>query len=355
VKAARAPAFWWQPPSLVSRLLTPASFTYGRVARRNLVHGPRSPVDCPVLCVGNFTVGGGGKTPTAIALGHAALSLGRRPGFVSRGYGRKSRKPLIVDPARHGVADVGDEPLLLARVAPTAVAADRAVAAELLIRERGVDFVIMDDGFQSAHLAIDYALIALDARRGLGNGAVFPAGPLRAPLIDQIRHADGLLLIGSDEEDNRNGEVAVRMMARAGRPIFSGSLMPKSRHILFGERILAFAGIADPTKFYASLRDLGCDVVETRDFPDHHPFVPDDLAALAERARTEKLVLATTRKDAVRIAGVEDGEIFLKGCAVLDVELEFAVPTVPRRIVRETIAALERRRAHLVPAHPAEG
>ena len=340
-KFGRSPAFWWREPSVGSSLLGPAAAIYGSVARKNLVHGERVAFDLPVLCIGNFTAGGGGKTPTALALAQAALALGRRPGFISRGYGRKSRKPLIVDAGRHRVRDVGDEPLLLARLAPTSVAADRAAALKLLITEAGIDFVIMDDGFQSQRLAIDYALIALDAGRGIGNGRVFPAGPLRAPLLDQIAHADGLLVIGEGE----GAAAPLRMMARAGRPIFHGQLVPKSKQILIGERVLAFAGIADPQKFYASLTELGAEVAVSRDFPDHHAFSDDDLYDLTKTAAKETLILATTAKDAVRLAtGSEAAKEFARNCAVLDVALELRSPLHGERIIRETLAAFDRRR-----------
>nr|WP_210345429.1 tetraacyldisaccharide 4'-kinase [Jiella flava] len=327
-------------------LLSPVAALYGALARRNLANGARAAFDLPVLCIGNFTSGGGGKTPAALALAEAAARLGRKPGFVSRGHGRVTGKPLVVDPSHHGVRDVGDEPLLLASRAPTAVAKNRATALALLIAERGVDFAIMDDGFQSQRLLIDYALITLDARRGIGNGRVVPAGPLRAPLIDQVRRADALLVIGGEAGAGEAARAApVRAMARAGRAIYAAKLVPKSRAILIGERVLAFAGIADPGKFYTTLSELGAEVVETHDFPDHHGFSDDELLDLTSRAAEAQLVLATTRKDAVRLAtGSETARAVLKDCTVLDVELEFAAPSQADWIVRQTLAAFERRR-----------
>ncbi|WAP67338.1 tetraacyldisaccharide 4'-kinase [Jiella pelagia] len=279
MRSGRAPAFWWREASIASNLLLPVAALYGSAARRNLESGRRAAFDVPVLCVGNFTAGGGGKTPTALALAGAAAALGRKPGFVSRGHGRRRRETEIVDPARHGVADVGDEPLLLAAVAPTAVGADRGAALSRLLRETEVDFVIMDDGFQSQRLLIDHAVIALDARRGIGNGRVIPAGPLRAPLVDQVRRSGSLLVIGEGEREKE----PLRAMARAGRPIFRARLVSKSRHILIGERLLAFAGIADPGKFYASLGELGAEVSQTRDFPDHHAFTDGEARRLDRR------------------------------------------------------------------------
>ena len=345
MRSGRAPAFWWREASIASNLLLPVAALYGSAARRNLESGRRAAFDVPVLCVGNFTAGGGGKTPTALALAGAAAAFGRKPGFVSRGHGRRRREAEIVDPGRHTAADVGDEPLLLSAVAPTAVGVDRGAALSRLLRETDVDFVIMDDGFQSQRLLIDHAVIALDARRGIGNGRVIPAGPLRAPLVDQVRRAGSLLVIGEGEGE----EKPLRAMARAGRPIFRARLVSKSRHILIGERLLAFAGIADPGKFYASLGELGAEVAQTRDFPDHHPFTDGELAELIDAAAKAKLILATTRKDAVRLAtGSETARAFLRNCAVLDVALEFAGASDARRIVEATLTAFEERRWRMV-------
>ncbi|HEX2020917.1 MAG TPA: tetraacyldisaccharide 4'-kinase [Aurantimonas sp.] len=335
------PPFWWRENSIAGRLLAPAAFVYGRAARRNLERGRRADVGVPVLCVGNFTVGGGGKTPTAMALGKAARAAGFTPGFVSRGYGRNARGAVLVDPAHHSAAEVGDEPLLLATVAPTAVSADRKGAASMLRAQRNVDFIIMDDGFQSAHLHIDYALIAVDARRGLGNGAVIPAGPLRAPLLDQIRCADALLVIGPGEA----ADPLIRRTARANKPVFQAAVAAPGGERFRGMRVAAFAGIADPGKFYDSLAALGADIAETHDFPDHHVFSKTDMDELSAAAWRSGLQLVTTRKDAVRLStGGEATRLFLKECEVLDVVLEFQPPNLGARIVRDTQRAFRRRK-----------
>ncbi|MEF2547623.1 tetraacyldisaccharide 4'-kinase [Aurantimonas sp. E1-2-R+4] len=335
------PPFWWRARSWPTRLLAPAAMIYGRVARRNLERGERADIDVPVLCVGNFTVGGGGKTPTAMALGRAAKAAGLRPGFVSRGHGRSGRGAVAVDPEHHSAGEVGDEPLLLATVAPTAVAVDRKQAAALLKREHGVNFIIMDDGFQSSRLWIDYALIVIDARRGLGNGAVIPAGPVRAPVIDQIRLADALLVVGQGD----GGDTVIRRTARANKPVFEAALEPRDGDRFGGMRVLAFAGIADPTKFYASLAALGAEIVETRDFPDHHVFSKGDMDELSAAAWRSGLQLATTRKDAVRLAtGTTAQQLFFKECEVLDVDLRFEPDSLGARIVRDTQLAFRRRK-----------
>ncbi len=334
------PAFWWGGPQWAAMALRPVSAVYGSIARRRMDRGGREAVDAPVLCIGNFTVGGGGKTPTALAMAGAAEACGLRPGFLSRGYGGSAAGPLLVDPTAHAARLVGDEPLLLAARAPTVVAKDRGAGARFLMETAGVDFIIMDDGFQSARLRIDFALLAIDAGRGLGNGQVVPSGPLRAPLKDQIRHADALLVIG----EGAAGAQAIRLTARGGKPVFEARLEPRA-HALAGRRVLAFAGIADPEKFYRSLRAAGADLVRTRDFPDHHPLQPAEISELMADAARDALDLVTTRKDAVRMAGEGDAaQRLLAETSVLDVDLVFEPSTLGARFVAETREAFRRRK-----------
>lgn len=333
-----APGFWWRKPSWQALLLAPFALAYGAVARWKLDRGERADAAVPVLCVGNFIAGGGGKTPTALALGRAAQAMGLRPGFLSRGHGGASGGPLLVDPARHDAAAVGDEPMLLAALAPTAIAVDRKRGAALL-RGAGCDLVIMDDGFQSARLRTDMALLVIDAGRGLGNGRVIPAGPLRAPIVDQVRHADALLVIGEGDA----GDAAIRSTAKGGKPVYEARLAPENPGRLDGHRLFAFAGIADPLKFYRSLEALGAELAGTRDFPDHHPFTAAEIAEL--EAAAKGLTLVTTRKDAARLAGGNAAaRAFLQRIEVLDVALEFAEATTPERLLRQTLEAYKRRK-----------
>lgn len=334
------PTFWWGGPQWAALALRPVSAIYGAVARRRMDKGRRETVDVPVLCIGNFTVGGGGKTPTALAMASAAQASGLRPGFLSRGYGGSASGPLLVDPSVHAARLVGDEPLLLAARAPTVVAKDRAAGARFLVETAGVDFVVMDDGFQSARLRVDFALLAIDAGRGLGNGQVVPSGPLRAPLKDQIRHADALLVVG----EGAAGARAIRLTARGGKPVFEARLEPRS-HALSGRRVLAFAGIADPEKFYSSLRAAGADIVRSRDFPDHHPLQAGEIEDLLADAARDGLHLVTTRKDAARMAGEgRAAERLLAAASVLDVDLVFEPATLGARFVAETREAFRRRK-----------
>lgn len=293
----RAPGFWWRPGS--GRLLAPLGTLYGAATALRL-RAPGARAGVPVICLGNPTVGGGGKTPAALAVGRLLLAAGERVFFLSRGYGGRLPGPVRVDPAIHSAVSVGDEPLLLARLAPTIVARDRAAGAEAA-RSDGARVVVMDDGFQNPSLAKDLAILLIDGRRAIGNGRIVPAGPLRAPLETQIARAQALVIVGP-----RDGAQAVAARARRHDvAIFHGRLEPDSQILtaLRGRRVLAFAGIADPEKFFATLTEAGIAVAKRAGFADHHRYTAAEAQALLARADTENLLLITTEKDYVRLAG----------------------------------------------------
>ncbi|MFH6784418.1 MULTISPECIES: tetraacyldisaccharide 4'-kinase [Methylobacterium] len=292
------PGFWWrEAPTPAARLLAPLGAAYGALAARRMAKGGAAAA-CPVVCIGNFTLGGAGKTPTALAVAALLRELGRRPAFLSRGYGGRLAGPVRVDPARHGAAEVGDEPLLLARAAPVIVARDR-VAGAAACRAAGADVVVMDDGLQNPSLAKDLALAVFDGAVGLGNGLVFPAGPLRAQASVQWPRIHAALAIG----EGASGERILAEARRRGLPALHGRLVP-DRHAaaaLRGRPVLAFAGIGRPEKFFATLRDLGADLREARPFPDHHAFTAAEVQALTAEAAGRDLLLVTTEKDRVRL------------------------------------------------------
>ncbi len=190
----REPAFWWREAGLSAALLAPAAAVYGAVAAHRMGKPGRRP-GAPVICIGNPTVGGAGKTPLAMAVAGMLRAAGEQPVLLSRGYGGQSAGPLRVDPTVHDAAVVGDEPLLLARVAPAIVARDRVQGAQAA-KAAGASLIVMDDGFQNPSLHKDFSVLAVDGRRGLGNGRVLPAGPMRAPLEPQLRLAHALVIIG---------------------------------------------------------------------------------------------------------------------------------------------------------------
>jgi tetraacyldisaccharide 4'-kinase len=297
----RPPGFWRDvKPSPAAFLLMPAAMLYGQVAAWRMNRPPLARAAVPTICVGNFGLGGAGKTPTAIAIARIARARGLRPGFLTRGYGGKQKTPLVVDPAFHRATQVGDEALLLAAVAPTVVAENRPAGANRL-QEEDIDLIIMDDGFQNPSLAKDVSFVAVDAAVGIGNGLGFPAGPLRAPLSTQMQHADALVVIG----EGRQADAVIRVAARAGRSVLRARLRPAKIKEWRKTPILAFAGIGRPDKFFASLTEIDAPVTRKVSFPDHHPFTEADAEKLLAEAEARKLRLVTTEKDRARLAGAE--------------------------------------------------
>lgn len=338
--ASEAPPFWWGKPDWRAWALYPASAIYGAIAARGLKQGRRQKVDLPVLCIGNFTVGGAGKTPVAIAFAKELLSRNRKPGFLSRGYGGSLTGSHLVDPEHDSARLTGDEPLLLARHAPVVVSASRAPGAQMLAAE-GCDFVIMDDGFQSARLHYDYALLVVDAVRGLGNGHIIPGGPVRAPIVDQLRYASAVLKLG----EGNGADHAIRMAARAARPVFQAMAGPVSKNGIKGRRLLAFSGIGDPQKFFDTAAAAGGEIVQTRSFPDHHLYSDDELGELLALADDQGLELVTTAKDAVRLRhGTSRAGELLQKLHVLEIDIQFEDDTIADRIIQETLDAYRDRR-----------
>ena len=324
----RPPAFWAAGPDHpAARALAPVGAAYGALVARRMDR-PGARACCPVLCLGNFTLGGAGKTPAALAVAGLVAELGAAPTFLSRGYGGRLAGPVRVDPAHHAAADVGDEPLLLARIAPAIVARDRPAGAALC-RSLGADVVVMDDGLQNPSLAKDLSLAVVDGPAGLGNGLPFPAGPLRAPLARQWPHVGGLIVIG----DGAGGEAVARAAARRGLPVHRARLVPETDD-LAGRRCLAFAGIGRPEKFFATLAEAGAVIVGTRPYPDHHPYRARELAALSEAARRLDAALVTTEKDAVRLPPA-----FAAGVRVLRVRLALDDAAALRRQIRGALGA----------------
>ncbi|QIB33804.1 tetraacyldisaccharide 4'-kinase [Ancylobacter pratisalsi] len=314
----QAPDFWWRRErSTTAKLLSPLGTMVGALTLARM-RGTGTAVGLPVICIGNPTVGGAGKTPTVIHLARRLAQQGRRPAILTRGYGGSERGPVQVDPARHHAGDVGDEPLLLARAAPTYVARDR-LAGALTAAQDTADILLMDDGFQNPALAKELSILVVDAGVGVGNGLCLPAGPLRAPLAPQFAHAQALLVLG----EGAPGERVARDGYAAGLVVLRGRLAPEAQAVarLFGRRVLAYAGIGRPAKFFETLRSLGVLPVVTRDFPDHHVFTAAEIAELRRQADAEDLLLVTTEKDAVRLAGSQMGRELLAASDVLPVRL----------------------------------
>lgn len=281
---------YWKNKNIISLLLWPFGCLYGLATATRLLLKTPHKVDAKVICVGNLTAGGTGKTPVSISLAKILQQNGQNPYFVSRGYGGKL-KGLQVMPDIHNAADVGDEPLLLAGQAPVIINPDRYAGA-LLAEQEGANYIIMDDGFQNPSLYKDISFVVIDGNIGLGNGFCIPAGPLREFKDLGLHRASAIMLIGEDTHD---------LAASFGKlPVFKGRIKPVSPSPLTYD-VVAFAGIGRPEKFYQSLSGCGFNIVETRDFPDHHFYTEDELNQLIALGKQHKAPVYTTAKDFVKI------------------------------------------------------
>ena len=289
----RAPEFW-NSNGLGARacaaVLAPFGTVYGLSVRLRQARARPFRSKARVLCVGNVTAGGSGKTPVAIALARMLLARDRKVVFLTRGYGGRLSGPVAVDPAAHRAEHVGDEPLLLSAVATTIVAHNRARGAQLA-DDLGADIIVMDDGFQNFQLAKDLSLIVVDAEAGFGNGRLIPAGPLREPLEQGLRRADGVVVVGE-------GSVELPSFAR---PVLGAQLRAAVPDWLRGRAVFAMAGIGRPEKFFKTLEAIGARIVATKAFADHHRYSESELQALKRHAADSGALLVTTEKDFVRI------------------------------------------------------
>jgi len=297
----RAPGFWSRPPAapgLAARLLAPAAAAWARATARRVARDPKVRPGVPVICVGNLTAGGTGKTPVVSALLEHYAAQGVAAHALSRGYGGSLEGPVRVDPRTHTADQVGDEPLLLAGFGPAWVARDRAAGAAAA-ETGGARVIVLDDGFQNPDVAKDLSILVVDAEAGFGNGRVIPAGPLREPVAAGLARADLVLLMGAPEARTR---VLEQWPALRTKPVAEGSLQPLPTGMPWeGLRCLAFAGIGRPGKFFATLRRTGAEVVETRAFPDHAAYGRAIVDRLLREAAALNAQPVTTEKDAVRL------------------------------------------------------
>lgn len=286
----KTPAFW-QRRNALSTLLLPFSHCYetaGAFARMKV-----APVTLPVpvICIGNVTAGGAGKTPVALYFGQQLKARGIKAFYLTRGYGGRLAGPVRVKPGTHSARDVGDEPLLLARLLPTIKCADRLAGAKLALKQ-GAEAIIMDDGFQNPSLYKNLNVLVVDGHTAFGNGRIIPAGPLRERVPQALNRAHIVVTV------NRTTRIPP---FPKDKPVFAATTFAKDAALFKGRTLYAFCGLAYPEKFFEMLRGMGVKLVATRAFPDHHPYRMAELNRLIVDSSRQKAVLVTTAKDLMRI------------------------------------------------------
>ncbi|WP_420431220.1 tetraacyldisaccharide 4'-kinase [Hyphobacterium sp.] len=335
----KPPHFWYHetvgfPGRLAAAALRPLAAIYGMLSARRLQNSKPVRVDAAVICVGNLTLGGTGKTPVTMRLLEIANDNAINAQALSRGYGGNVKGPLCVDLSRHTAKDVGDEPLMIAQAAPVWICRNRVASAEAAILHRA-ELVIMDDGHQNPQLHKDLSIVVVDAEAGWGNGRVFPAGPLRESVAAGLARADAIILVlaGPDHTPDFHSLGLDELEI----PVLTGWLEPAAAPP--SGRLLAFAGIGRPEKFFHSLTAAGGDIVATRSFPDHHDYSRADLRRLRALAEREGARLVTTEKDSVRIPAAERD-----GISAWPVRMAFTEPARIAALVQQALDAAAARR-----------
>jgi tetraacyldisaccharide 4'-kinase len=288
----RTPEFWYSDPNeTVAFVLRPLGWLYGFVGRTRAKMTTPFQASVPVICVGNLTAGGTGKTPIAIAIAERLKARGLKVCFLSRGYGADIPGAMVVDAAEDTAMDVGDEPLMLAQHAMTIVSPDRPAGARLGV-SRGAQVIVMDDGFQNPSLSKDLSFVVVDAAKGFGNGCLIPAGPLRERVEDGLARCDAVIAMGTGH-----------VLLPVSKPTLRATLEPlaEARAQLKDKRVLAFAGIGEPKRFFATVEDCGATITSRYEYADHYQYSDDDIADLREVAARQEAMMLTTEKDLLRL------------------------------------------------------
>lgn len=322
----KTPIFWYQPKNTIAKILSPLGCVYGLLTARRFKKAKPYQSTVPVICVGNLTVGGTGKTPVCLALHQCLKQKNKKVFFLNRGY-KGIIQNAIVDLSQHSALDVGDESVLLSLSAPVVVDANRVRGAQLAERN-GAEVIIMDDGFQNPSLVKTLSFVVMDGKRGFGNECLLPAGPLREPILTGLKRADAIVLVGDDSW-------GVRFFLQRNKidlPILTGrfQLNPEKIRALKGRSVFAFAGIGLPQKFYESLTESGIVVADTESFPDHCLYTQFDMERLFKRAGS--LPILTTTKDAVKLTAKTRKKV-----VVIDGEFVFDQPGELDRLLKGVI------------------
>ncbi|MBP6985966.1 MAG: tetraacyldisaccharide 4'-kinase [Alphaproteobacteria bacterium] len=288
IKPIQAPRFWYHRESFIPYVLQPLALLYKAVTLCRACFSSPIKMPVPVVCIGNIVMGGAGKTPTTLMMAEHLQSKGLHPHILSRGYGGTFTASTKVDPAEHDATQVGDEPLLLAKTAPTWIGKNRQQSAVLAVKN-GADILLMDDGLQNEHLKKDISLLVIDGNQGFGNQWVFPAGPLRETVQRGLKKADAVIFIGHDRHN---------ILRNIDIPVIHATIRYKNAN---PKKVLAFCGLGYPQKFFLSLQELGYDVVDSKSFADHYPYTAQDMKSLIHKADELKATLITTEKDLLKI------------------------------------------------------
>ena len=289
----KTPKFW-KKATILSSILLPLSYLYrfGSIVR-NIIAKPQK-IQKPVICIGNITVGGAGKTPVALKIGNILNEIGIKFVYLGHGYKANIQNLVLVDNNKHKASEVGDEALLLSDVSDTFISKNRLFAAKQIAKMPDEKLIVMDDGLQNPNIKKDFSILVIDGGFGFGNNLLFPAGPLRERIRNGVKKADLVICIGSDKYK------ATKRIKKKKRVIYA-NIEVINKNEFEGKRLVAFCGIARPTKFFESLKKEKLKVIKTFDFPDHHNFMDKDLRKLIRFADKKDAQLITTKKDWVRI------------------------------------------------------
>lgn len=305
----KAPSFW-QGINIWTKLLSPVARNYEMIVQHKLKRSPQHRSRLPVICVGNVTMGGSGKTPVVDAIAQLLIEQGSKPAILMRGYGGKEKGPLWINADMP--ADLcGDEALLHARIAPTLVSRNRALGAQEIEKRSDLTHIVMDDGLQNATLQKTKSLIVIDGKNPFGNGLIFPAGPLREKLETALSRVQALVILG---EDRFHLATQYQFLL----PVFRAAIQPVNGHEFAGKPVIAFAGIGNPTKFFQSLKDSDAVLINGYEFADHHFYKPREIQKMIDEANRINVLLVTTRKDWVRLSPQHQAQI-----TVLDVAIKW--------------------------------